>query len=251
MLQTRAFFVLLAIALLLTASVGPVASADGRERGIDVSRFQGKINWKKVGRSKKVEFAFVQASRGSGNDCAVVPDRCGADEFYRRNYKGASKENIKVGAYHRAFMDGKNKKGQARDARDEAKLFAKRVGNVKGGDLLPALDVETPFGGLNQKEVKRWIEIWLDEVKKKLGEKAIIYTNRSSWSATGDTEEFARKGHRLWVANFNVKKPAVPADNWSGQGWSIWQFTSSGSVKGIEGNVDENKLRVGFGKVTA
>ena len=52
----------------------------------------------------------------------------------------------------------------------------------------------------------------------------------------------AKQGHRLWVANWNVKKPVVPALDWAGRGWSIWQYTSSGSVTGIPGRVDLNQL---------
>ena len=79
--------------------------------------------------------------------------------------------------------------------------------------------------------------------------KPLIYTNASSWSATGDTTWFAHNGHPLWVANFDVPKPLVPAQNWAGKGWSIWQYTSSGRARGIQGAVDRNKLKKGFGKL--
>ena len=59
----------------------------------------------------------------------------------------------------------------------------------------------------------------------------------------------ALAGHPLWVANFDVPSPLVPAQNWAGKGWSIWQFTSSGRVKGIDGAVDKNRLARGFGKI--
>jgi GH25 family lysozyme M1 (1,4-beta-N-acetylmuramidase) len=220
-----------------------------RVRGIDVSRFQGRINWQRVADSR-AEFAFVQASRGSGNDCAVVRNRCGTDEFYERNYVGARAAGIRVGAYHRAFPGGPGRRKTKRDARAEAKVFVQRVGELRRRDLLPALDVETPFGGLGQRALRRWVRVWLGRVRKKLGERPIIYTNASSWQATGDTTRFARAGHRLWVANFDVDKPSVPADDWNGQGWSIWQFTSSGHVRGIDGEVDKDRLRDGLGKIS-
>ena len=110
-------------------------------------------------------------------------------------------------------------------------MFVDQVGELRDGDLLPALDVETPFGGLSKKGLRRWIRTWLDRVRRKLGgPKPILYTNASSWQATGDTRRFARAGHPLWVANFGVDSPAVPAGNWDGKGWSVWQFTSSGRV---------------------
>jgi lysozyme len=212
-------------------------------QGIDVSRFQGKINWQRVA-DAGIEFAFVQASRGSGSDCAVAPTRCGPDEFYERNYRRARKVGIPIGAYHRAFVGGDEDRGVKRDARIEARLFLRLVGELRGRDLLPALDVETPFAGLTQRELRIWVRTWLARVEKELGVKPFIYTNHSSWQATGDTTMFARAGHPLWVANFDVRAPKVPAANWNGQGWAIWQYTSSGRVGGISGNVDRNALRI-------
>ena len=64
----------------LVAGLLTAASATAAERripGIDVSRFQGEIGWTRMAADSDVEFAFVQASRGKGPDCAVRPDRCG------------------------------------------------------------------------------------------------------------------------------------------------------------------------------
>jgi GH25 family lysozyme M1 (1,4-beta-N-acetylmuramidase) len=231
----------------LVALAAPVASAKPK-RGIDVSRFQGAIDWEPVGRTR-VEFAFVQASRGDGSDCSVVPDRCGADERYAPNYEGARAAGLRVGAYHRAFAGGGGRRATKQDALSEANLFIDQVGELRRRDLRPALDVETPFGGLDPRELRRWIRTWLRRVRGTLGAKPIIYTNASSWRATGDTRRFARDGHRLWVANFGVDNPDVPAGNWDGQGWSIWQYTSSGRVAGISGTVDRNRIRTGWRKV--
>ena len=83
-----------------------------------------------------------------------------------------------------------------------------------------------------------------------LGAKPLIYTNVSSWQATGDTRAFARAGYRLWVASWEVRRPAVPAADWDGQGWSVWQYTSDGSVAGIDGRVDRDVLRGGLPALT-
>jgi len=89
-------------------------------------------------------------------------------------------------------------------------------------------------------------------VRKRLGKRPLIYTNRTSWAATGNTTQFARAGHRLWVAEWGVRKPTVlPALGWGGRGWSVWQYTSSGRVAGIAGRVDLNRAAVGLGKLTA
>lgn len=238
-----------AIVALVAGALGPAATASGQARGIDVSRFQGKIKWQQVAKTK-TRFAFVQASRGRGDDCAVVPESCGRDLYYRRNYRRARAYGIRVGAYHRAFAGGRTTAGVTLDARAEADVFISEVGAVSSGDLLPALDVEHPFGGLNAQRLQLWLRTWLERVEAALGVKPIIYTNASSWSATGDTTEFALAGNPLWVANWGVPEPAVPADYWGGQGWSIWQYTSSGRVRGIAGNVDRNRAGVPLREVT-
>lgn len=240
---------MVALGVALVALVPGTAAAQ-RVPGIDVSRFQGEIDWERVGETR-IGFAFVQASRGRGDDCAVVPDRCGPDEFYRLNYLGARAAGIRVGAYHRAFADGRRPKRARKDAKVEADVFIGQVGRLREGDLLPALDVESPFGNLKRRGLRIWVRTWLKRVRRKLGEKPIIYTNHSSWQATGDTTKFARAGHPLWVANFGVASPSVPADNWNGAGWSIWQYTSSGRVKGIDGAVDRNRLRAGLDEISA
>jgi lysozyme len=241
----------LAAAAACAALLAPAATAGATPhiRGIDVSRFQGHIAWKQVGKTQ-TRFAFIQASRGNGTDCSVAPDQCGADPTYLRNYKAARAEGIRVGPYHRAFASGRTIDGAKEDAREEANLFIATVGQLRGKDLLPVLDVETPFRGLGEEELRAWIRAWVNRVDRKLGYKPIIYTNHSSWQATGDTTGFALEGHPLWVANFDVPKPLVPAANWAGKGWSIWQYTSSGHVRGVQGAVDKNKLAAGFGRIS-
>jgi lysozyme len=210
-----------------------------------VSRFQERILWKRVA-TTNVRFAFVQASRGSGGDCAVVPSECGPDGWYAGNYRRARANGIRVGAYHRAFADGATRRQAAADARMEARVFLREVGRLRRGDLRPALDLETPFGELDAPRLRLWIRTWLERVEEQLGVKPIIYTNHSSWQATGDTRRFARLGHPLWVAQWEVRSPLVPADDWAGLGWRVWQFTSSGKVRGIKGRVDRNRLVGGF-----
>ena len=245
----------LAALLGLALLPAPAAAKPKHVRGIDVSRFQGHIAWKQVGRTQ-LRFAFVQASRGSGDDCLLAPDACGPDPYYLRNYELARAEGLRVGADHRAFASDPGTEvsgiaGAKRDARVEANVFAAAVGRIRGRDLLPVLDLETPFTNLDEPELRAWVRAWLARVERKLAVKPIIYTNDSSWQATGNTTAFALEGHPLWVANFDVPSPLVPAANWAGRGWSIWQYTSSGRVPGIAGNVDRNKLAGGFRPVAA
>jgi lysozyme len=232
---------------ILTCSA-PALAGKGRTKGIDVSRFQERISWKQVGKTN-IRFAYVQASRGDGKDCTVVPEECGRDRYYPRNYSNAKSVGIRVGAYHRAFAKGGSRSKAKEDARAEANRFIAVVGKVRRNDLRPALDVESPFERLDAGRLRLWIRTWINRVEKKLAVEPIIYTNASSWSATGDSASFAAAGYPLWVANFDVDKPLVPAENWAGRGWTIWQYTSSGRVRGIDGKVDRDLLKKGFGKL--
>ncbi len=247
-LMRRAIQVCLPAAAALMLLAAPAHAGKGNALGIDVSRFQGSIDWTQV-RAAGVKFAFVQASRGSGADCDVVPAQCGTDPWYAVNYANARAAGVRVGAYHRVFIDPASDTNLRADARAEADLLIAAVGYLRKGDLRPAIDVESPFDGATPAQLRTWINHWLKRVRKKLGAKGIVYTNTTSWNATGNTTIFARRGHPLWVANWGVRKPMVPAGNWARRGWSVWQYTSSGTVPGIKGRVDMNRLRVRFSKI--
>jgi lysozyme len=245
-----ALAIVLAVLFVFFAASAP-AVAGKRPPGIDVSRFQETIDWAQV-RGAGIGFAFAQASRGSGADCAVVPESCGPDPYWAANYAGAKANGVRVGPYHRAFVGGSDRTTVAQDAATEADVFigsVRATGGLVRGDLRPALDLETPFAGLTPKQLALWVRVWVKRVRGALGARPIIYTNATSWAATGNTREFARSKHPLWVANWNVRRPAVPARNWAGKGWAVWQWTSSGSVAGISGRVDMNRLRVKLGKL--
>ena len=228
--------------LALAAALSPPAAA-APLRGIDVSRFEGRIGWSTVARSG-IGFAFVQASRGRGGDCSVKPWTCGPDGHYDFNYSRARAEGIRVGAYHRAFAGGDSVAAAKRDARAEARLFLEQVGRLRSGDLLPALDFETPFEGLSPRRLRAWVTVWCRLVEDRLGARPMIYTNAHSWGFTGDAGAFARAGHQLWVAHWGVSRPLVPARDWGGRGWSAWQYTNAGRVPGIKGRTGLSRLRV-------
>ncbi|HET8592106.1 MAG TPA: glycoside hydrolase family 25 protein, partial [Solirubrobacterales bacterium] len=186
----------------------------------------------------------------SGLDCKVKPDQCGPDPYFAANRASANAVGIRVGAYHRGFASGGTAAAARADALVEADLFIAQVGSLQAGELIPVVDVETPFSGMTASSLRTWVRVWVKRVRKRLGRKPMIYTNASSWSATGDTTEFARAKYPLWVAEWGVSKPTVPARKWAGRGYWVWQYTSSGSVTGISGRVDMNRLGKGLGKIT-
>lgn len=241
---------LLASLLALGLIAGPAqAQAGTKAMGIDVSRFQGVINWPSVA-GAGIGFAYVQASRGSGADCTVKPAQCGPDPYFANNRIAAESAGVRVGAYHRAFAGGATAADARADALAEANIFIAAVGSLQHGELIPVLDAETPFTGMTSTSLRTWIRVFVKRVRKKLGRKPMIYTNTTSWSATANTLEFAKAKYPLWVAAWNVSRPSVPASNWGGRGYSVWQYTSSGTVPGISGNVDMDRLGKRLGKIT-
>jgi lysozyme len=225
------------------------AAASAAVLGIDVSRFEQHIGWNRVA-ADGIRFAYVQASRGSGSDCIVKPQTCGPDGFYAINHRRARQAGIRVGAYHRAFAGGGSLRGARADARREAEVFVASVGSLQRNDLLPALDFETPFGGLSPRELRAWVTTWVRRVRNELGAEPMIYTNVTSWALTGNTRQFARAGNALWVANWGVAHPAVPAHGWDGRGWAVWQYANDGHVPGIRGRVDLDRLGTPFRSIT-
>jgi hypothetical protein len=99
------------------------------------------------------------------------------------------------------------------------------------------LDVESSDGQSAAVIVDR-IQQWIDHVEAATGTKPIIYTAKYFWQdSVGAPDDFL--DHALWVANYGPECPLI-ADPWPR--WDFWQYTSSGSVPGIAGNVDRNEF---------
>jgi GH25 family lysozyme M1 (1,4-beta-N-acetylmuramidase) len=202
--------------------------------GIDISHWQGTIDWRKVAGTGK-EFAFMKAT----DDVDYV------DPTFATNRAQARANGLRVGAYHFARPDP-----SPGDARREARFFVK-VAAPQAGSLLPVLDIETSRG-LDQQGVTRWARTWVAEVRALTGVTPLVYTSPYGWIArTGDTRLLARDGAPLWIAHWGVSTPLLPAADWGGHGWVVWQHTSDGHVAGIAGRVDLDKLAgTSLGRIT-
>ena len=199
----------------------------GRVAGIDVSNHQKEIDWDAVaGDGTKV--AYLKATEHTGF----------TDGYYAENRREANAAGIRIGAYHFARPGHEGGSIEA-DARAEAKHFLS-VAKPASGDLVPVLDLEAT-GNLSKSELGRWTDAFLDAVEQRVGTAPMIYTSPGFWdSNVSDTRGIAAS-HPLWVAHWGVSSPDVPG-NWDA--WNGWQKTSSGSVDGISGRVDENTFRV-------
>jgi GH25 family lysozyme M1 (1,4-beta-N-acetylmuramidase) len=85
----------------------------------------------------------------------------------------------------------------------------------------------------------------LGEVYAKTGLRGVIYCSPNFWATyMANSTWFAQNGYSvLWIAHWtSAEAPSVPASNWSGNGWTFWQYTSSGSVPGIGGRVDLDRF---------
>jgi GH25 family lysozyme M1 (1,4-beta-N-acetylmuramidase) len=211
-------------AALLAGAPEPLA-ATTRVGGLDVSHWQEPIDWVKVGGTER-RFVFMKATEGTEY----------VDPTFTTNRAGAHANGLAVGAYHFAKPDGRRG-----DAVQEAKHFANVV-DPRPGELLPVLDIETS-GGLGRHKLTRWAVRWTSEVRQRTGVTPLVYTSPYGWrDRFGDTKRLARAGSPLWVAHWGVSSPLVPADDWDGHGWVVWQHTSTGHVAGIKGDVDLDKL---------
>ncbi len=194
--------------------------------GIDVSHWQGTIDWTKVA-AEGVRFAILKATEG----------RSWVDPTYAANVSGATANGIAVGAYHFATPSA-----QSGDAVEEADHFV-QIARNSAGDVVPALDIEGT-GGLTIAGLQSWVQEWLAEVQRKIGVRPMIYSSPGFWRyAMGDTQWFADNGYAiLWVAHWGVHRPTVPANDWGGRGWTYWQWTDCWHVNGISGCVDGDRF---------
>jgi GH25 family lysozyme M1 (1,4-beta-N-acetylmuramidase) len=201
----------------------PTPAPAGPTEGIDVSHWQGAIDWPTV-RAAGKRFAFIKASE--------------ATDFVDVNYTTyraqAKAAGLYVGAYHFARPDS-----TPGDAVAEADHFL-TTAQVVSGELLPVLDLEVA-GGLSQTQLQNWVRGYLGRIYERTGLRGVIYMSPAFWKTyAGDTIWFAANGYKvIWIAHWTTgSEPTVAAADWGGQGWTFWQYTSNGTVPGISGRVN-------------
>jgi len=185
--------------------------------GIDVSAYQGRINWEVVA-SHQVKFAFIKATEG-------VTLR---DSHFRRNWEAARRAGVYRGAYH-YFQPNS-------DAARQANLFTRTV-PLAPGDLPPVLDVE--HAKFHDVAVMRQnVAIWLRLVERHYGVRPILYSNYSFYKRhlAGHFDKYP-----LWLAHYEVEQPSLPREK-----WIIWQHSDEAYIPGIRGTVDFNVFQGNF-----
>ncbi|MHB8513672.1 MAG: glycoside hydrolase family 25 protein [Actinomycetota bacterium] len=222
----------IAVAMLVCVPIFVRASADPFLLGVDVSHWDGSINWTSVALdSQHISFAVMEASWGEH----------GVDPRYASNWKGALSSGLLVAAYHFAYPDP-----SAGEAVREADHFVD-VAAIANDRVIPALDIEgasLPFWPkATSSQLISWVRTWLDRVRARTGLRAMVYTSPDFWASRfANSDAIAKAGYPLWIAHWFVSQPRVPANDWNGDGWRCWQYTDSGRVSGIAGSVDLDHL---------
>lgn len=202
-------------------SLGFGPSSDTKYQGIDISSWQGNVNFSAV-KNSGIDIVYIKASEGSRY----------INPYFESSYQNAKANGLKVGFYH--YVTARS----TAEAVTQANFFAKVISN-KSPDCKLAMDFED-FGNLSVSEINEISRVFLETLTKVTGSEAVIYSN--AYSARAIFSESLTK-YPLWVANYGVSSPA-PNGKWDT--WVGWQYTSTGRVPGITGYVDRNEFTDGI-----
>ena len=188
--------------------------------GIDVSKYQGNIDWNKVSEDSHIKFAYIKASEGSGN----------FDSKYNNNITQARNAGIKVGSYH--FFIGR------KAAKDQFENFTRHV-RKKDQDLIPVVDVEEAGNRyISRAQLQRNLQEYMDLVKREYGQYPILYSQYGFYNKML-APEFNK--YYIFIARYGTQKPVLKSNGT----YNIWQYSEKGSIKGIKGTVDLNRFANG------
>ncbi|SEO60588.1 GH25 family lysozyme [Paenibacillus sp. OV219] len=188
---------------------------------IDVSHHQDEIDWVKVSASG-IAGAFIKATDG----------RLGVDSNFSRNATAARAAGLPIGFYHYAHPEVNN-------AIAEAKHFAEVVKEYES-QFPHVLDVEGDASKIKSAELTKWCITWFTEVQRLTSHPVMIYTS-ASFARSNLGKDLGR--WPLWIAHYGV---LTPMDNHIWSTWAVFQYTSSGRINGINGNVDLDAMEQSF-----
>jgi lysozyme len=191
--------------------------------GIDISRWQGTIDWRAV-RAAGTRFAFIKATEGGDH----------IDPRFRENWAGARAAGIPTGAYHFVYW--------CRPAHEQAQWFVQHIPPATDQlSLPPILDVEwnghsrTCPRKVSRETAIEKMRLMLRELEQHTGRRPIIYTDIPFHKDVIEgTTEF--EGYPFWIRS----TAARPEERYVNRRWEFWQYTTTGRVPGIRGDVDRN-----------
>jgi lysozyme len=199
------------------AHAATVCPSPGSLKGVDVSVYQGSIDWTQVAQAG-ISFGYARVMDGSF-----------IDTTFQTNFAGMKSAGVKRGAYL-FFEPGEDPVAQA-----NAFLSSLSQAGFTSGDLIPAIAVETT-GGQSPTMLASKLQTMVQTIQAALGVSPVIYTAANFWNSPVQSTAFS--SNPLWIANWGVSCPHIPI-GWST--WTVWQYADNGTVPGIIGSVDLNQ----------
>ena len=200
----------------MPSSTATVCASGPTVKGVDISHWQGAIDWNKVAASGQA-FGITKATEG-------VTFK---DPMFQTNWTGIKGAGMVRGAYH--FFR------PADSGIQQADFFLRTVGTFAEGDLPPILDWEVTDNVSNAVDVSE-VQDFVDEIHARTGLTTILYTSARFLGTVGNPTQFGNL-LPLWDANWNVSCPNIPS-SWTK--WTFWQNADNGVIPGINGGVDTN-----------
>lgn len=194
-------------------------AAQVRLQGIDVSHYQPSVKWESL--KHTTAFVFVKATESTSK----------VDPRFAAHWSGAREAGLPRGAYH--FFHPQE------DVDQQVANFIKHL-KPDPGELPPVVDVEQfrdEYSGFTCAQLAERLQRFSQGVEKELGRKPMIYTNHVTWSTSFCDHPYFID-HPLWLAAYvKQAEPKLPK-GW--KRWHFWQYTDSGKVAGIDGQVDQS-----------
>lgn len=187
-----------------------------KEKLIDVSTWNGNIDWNKVYKSG-VRYAMIRSSFGVENPNQI-------DNKFVRNIENAIKAGVKCGIYHYSYAKS------AAEAKKEADFCLKTIKNYEI-DLPVAFDIEDSSQTNLGKDALTSIVIAFCDRIKSAGYRPMLYCN-PNWLCNYLHKDKLINKYDIWLANWGVSAPSYNC--------AIWQYSENGGVPGISGSVDMN-----------
>jgi lysozyme len=180
--------------------------------GIDISHYQGQINWAEVARDPQVHYVFCKMSEGNNM----------IDNTYAYNIREARRHGLKVGAYH--FY-------RANIPADQQFRNFMSVFKRQEQDILPFIDVELTNGMGDAIFVSRLREL-CELITKAIGRRPIIYTGKYYYKKYLNTDYWRQ--YPYFIASYTALTPMLENND----DYVIWQYSCKGRIRGIRGDVD-------------
>lgn len=185
--------------------------------GIDVSHYQGNIDWKEVSKDVSIKFVYIKATEGSTY----------IDPKFDNNIMGAIKQGLNVGVYHYFSTKSSPEK--------QFKHFKSVVSKYKF-TLVPMLDIEISLSkDYNKTTAIRNIRKFMSLVKKEFGVYPIIYGTQRSYNTVCSPY---LNNYILYIGRYGKNEPHILTTTGLKRKYSIWQFSESGKISGINKPVD-------------